>query len=740
MLHKRGGTRTPTSNSGSNSGHVSLRSLSPGVVLSARFIVLAHRRSDQDHSGSNSGRSSHIWVADETGSATLALQGFNASNASLMEEGDIFVLQHGQATLDEDKRIFLELGRNGKLERDGFLTLSFQENPDVSAVPWAPATSQRSSIMPENNAGNDSSSAGPGHRCFLCDDRDHTVLECEYREQGVVVTCRKLELENHHDARLQRVKLIEKALEEAGYPMPKQVRWFKKTPSKPGALYMRMTSEFVAAGLIATKELKIDGEKAFVFRISETGTAKKRLRTEDQEKQKPSLKKSKVLSCILCGSVEHVAYSCPYWRHSVRIVGAVSTEAEAVTNMLKERNSEPQSVTWIDSKEEYWVRLGSARQARQTALSAQKGVLVLDGRRLSCYPFTGDPSVAKVAAAAPGMQPVKLRSKHAVTHTGHAAEEAADGTVALSGQSSSLGEASVEAPKGKDRFTENHLKRKVCFLCGEADHELPDCPARAECVLICREWGSETSASKLGALNEALCDILRESEFQVVRSYWHRRVCYLRLGSAEQASKLVALSAGSPNNFIVLGEALKIRMARSTRRSGAPSSVAVEEEEVTEVTEQTDATVEAEISDGPCPLCGSAEHALSSCDLRSKSLRLSCASFKVSHEAAEKEISRAASSSSSTGSIEGLRWHGDHLFVIMPCAEDAMSFMEVAAGEGLEIGGEMVSVELTSSIRKSSKGIGKTRSAGLRPEAIGQKGRVRGPRTKVHGIRKAAQV
>ncbi|OLQ05557.1 hypothetical protein AK812_SmicGene11263 [Symbiodinium microadriaticum] len=125
--------------------------------LNLRFILLEKR-------------AHHLWVADETASAAFVLRGSGAPAEADLEEGEIYLLQHGEAVLGQHGRIQFQIGRNGRLLRDGFLTLSFKESPDLTREPWEP----RGKAPEEEKV---------GHNCFLCG----AEVRHEGRHMGIVL-------------------------------------------------------------------------------------------------------------------------------------------------------------------------------------------------------------------------------------------------------------------------------------------------------------------------------------------------------------------------------------------------------------------------------------------------------------------------------------------------------------------------------------------------------------------------
>ncbi|CAE8613187.1 unnamed protein product, partial [Polarella glacialis] len=223
----------------------------------------------------------------------------------------------------------------------------------------------------------------------------------------------------------------------------------------------------------------------------------------------------------------------------------------------------------------------------------------------------------------------------------------------------------------------------------------------------------------------AICAFLADGGFKVLRTYWHQNVCYMRLGDEDQAKRLT-YSHGGLNSLELMGEVMKVRIARSTRRLADRGKV--HEDLGTQETDAADPAAPSEVP-SECPLCGVASHVLRQCPARSRGLRVSCAAFEQTpRQEAEAEVAKA---SAECASFEAVRWHGSSLYIIMPTAADASQLVQLAAGEGMEIAGEMASVELAASLeRHASTFLGRVK--GLRPEAPG-----RAPGGKARGKAKA---
>jgi len=629
----------------------------PGSNLSLRFILLEKR-------------GYHNWIADETASAVFVLRGSGAPAEADLEEGEIYLLQHGEAVLDQHGRIQFQTGRNGRLLRDGFLTLSFKESPDLTREPWEP----RGKAPEEEKV---------GHKCFLCGEEDHSVFNCKFLEQGVVIKSPHMETVE----RTERRYLLQTALEAQGLQC-EACRWYKKE-NTPGMLYARLGSKEEADELLAAKELLIGGETAQVFAISQKAAQKRQPKQWPKKRPKAKAKaepsptsvtndERPAKTCFLCGEVGHEVAACPYWRQGVQIVGATASEENDLAECLRNLKVEPVSLRCSEAgKPHFAVRLGSARQVRDLAKKSINGQLRLLGRVLRAYPFRGDESISGAEPVAPAAPPTHAAKRD------RAGEE---------------GDAGGRRPKAARR---THEMRKACFLCGDPSHELPDCPFQRECILVCRQWGSNSHADP--QVQQDLLSALADKNYQAVRHYWHGGVCYVRLRSEEEANG--ALRTWGGKNRLPLGEEeFQVRVARSTRRPGGPERPESKKPVVEE-------TGEEEI----CALCGSLEHALLACPHRQCGLRISCASLSKDAAAALEQVKAATSAAE----LEGIwaseaRWHRNALFVIMVSDGDAKALLHFAAAEGLEIDGDMASVEPAAA--KKKQGSWMTRTPGLRPE------------------------
>ena len=54
---------------------------------------------------------------------------------------------------------------------------------------------------------------------------------------------------------------------------------------------------------------------------------------------------------------------------------------------------------------------------------------------------------------------------------------------------------------GQEIYGDGHLWQ-ACFLCGDPEHELPVCPCRDECVLVCRQSGPVSSCQSSSLKND----------------------------------------------------------------------------------------------------------------------------------------------------------------------------------------------------------------------------------------------
>uniref|UniRef100_A0A7S4QRH8 Uncharacterized protein n=1 Tax=Alexandrium monilatum TaxID=311494 RepID=A0A7S4QRH8_9DINO len=120
-----------------------------------------------------------------------------------------------------------------------------------------------------------------------------------------------------------------------------------------------------------------------------------------------------------------------------------------------------------------------------------------------------------------------------------------------------------------------------------------------------------------------------------------------------------------------------------------------------------------------CPLCGAEDHSLPSCGLRARSAVVRCDAFQSNREEGEAEVAKTVQAVCDVAP-ERTRWHDNVLYITLASEEDAVKLVEVAAGEGLEVGGELVSVERAQEAAAKGSGPrerGDQRAAGLRPKA-----------------------
>lgn len=642
-----------------------LRQLQPGPIPQCRFMVLEKRQSQEKEN-------EDLWVADETASILL----LDVPTYLGVEEGDLLKLQKGEV-LQDDSRLFLRIG-HGQLQRDGFLTLLFKETPNLS-INWEALAAQ--------------APVPAGHRCFLCGAEDHAVLECKYLPQGVVIRSNKLE----NLDRAQRRSLVEKALEAKGLAAPEAVRWYKKETSGGGLLYVRLNHPQAAQELIAMEALEIDGEKAKVYGISKGQPAAKVAKGKGDAKGKSRERevKSDQGPCFLCDGTAgaHQAFQCPFWRQCVQVKGAAEEDRDEIWAMLQQRNAEPLTLNFSKASQLFMARVGSVRQARTLCSLGHRGDFRLHNTILRVYPFHGDKSIAGAEPAAPApSQPKTLRKRRRAD-----VEEAAEGL-------STAGSA-PSRPK---------QARKACFLCGDPDHELPTCPSRHECVLVCREWGGGSKSvheEKAEEAHEALQVALTAQNMQAVRFYWHRGVCYLRLNSVEEAKRAIRLWG---QGLELAGEEFRVRVAKSTRSQKGPGKGAGkgEAEELAASTHD-----KGEEPDVVCLLCGDASHVLKSCKFRSRGLRISCSALEgKTLEEAKEEVSQTFKVLDAALVPDKARWHGRWLCLTMRNDSHVTALLNQAAGEGLEISGAAVSVEKLQPGKLAAAGRN-MRTPGLRPEA-----------------------
>jgi len=233
----------------------------------------------------------------------------------------------------------------------------------------------------------------------------------------------------------------------------------------------------------------------------------------------------------------------------------------------------------------------------------------------------------------------------------------------------------------------SHGGRKLCFLCGEPGHEIPTCPKQSECVLVCREWGAAQASGggaqkgQLRAVEAALVQTLETEGFELQRSYWHKGVCYVHLADAASVTRLLARCG--QQGLEAAGEILRVRRARTTRLQTPNSDVSGIAD-----AENCDGTEDSSV----CPLCGSSDHRLADCPNRARGIVVRCDAFSAGRDHGEAEVKRLLTDMGHE-TVDQLRWHGKSLYLTLPDEAIAATVVEVAAGEGSEIDGELASIE-----------------------------------------------
>mmetsp|Transcript_35830 Transcript_35830/g.83915 ORF Transcript_35830/g.83915 Transcript_35830/m.83915 type:complete len:369 (+) Transcript_35830:169-1275(+) len=226
--------------------------------VSLRFVILESRGKFQ--SGPKDGR--EFWIADETGSGSLVVGEHLAQHLS---PGDIFRLVGAEASHGTDQRLRVYVGARARLERAGFFTLAFREEPDVSAAGWAPSAkdledmqqgrdskpvantgmSLKTAVQKEQSVQEDRAANGPradsvqqGRKtCFLCND-DHAVFDCPVRARGLALFCEAFPAMEP----AERKPEIVRALEEYNLPRPCGMRFYWKEGSS-SLMYLLFDTE-----------------------------------------------------------------------------------------------------------------------------------------------------------------------------------------------------------------------------------------------------------------------------------------------------------------------------------------------------------------------------------------------------------------------------------------------------------------------------------------------------------------
>lgn len=274
-------------------------------------------------------------------------------------------------------------------------------------------------------------------------------------------------------------------------------------------------------------------------------------------------------------------------------------------------------------------------------------------------------------------------------------------------------DATPRQQKSDSRVAEaGHGSRKLCFLCGEPGHEIPTCPKQSECVLVCREWGAAQDgnvaqkAGRLRVLEAALVETLENEGFELQRSYWHKGVCYVRLADAASATRLLARCG--QQGLEAAGELLRVRRAQSTRVQTSDCEV------------NGDGDMDPDDGAGNssiCSLCGSSDHRLGDCPNRARGVVVRCDAFSAGKDRGEAEVRRLLRDMGHE-IVDQMRWHGKSLYLTLRDEATAATVVEVAAGEGSEIDGELASIERVTRTAAASRwqGPGVSHIAGLRPK------------------------
>ena len=157
----------------------------------------------------------------------------------------------------------------------------------------------------------------------------------------------------------------------------------------------------------------------------------------------------------------------------------------------------------------------------------------------------------------------------------------------------------------------------------------------------------------------------------------------MQLGSESEAQRLLVASA-PPNGLKILDEVLRVRPARSTR---VQSSARVDDR-VTPVI-------------GECALCGLSGHSVKDCEKRTRGVKVEFASLGEEFENGEADAAWLTVMAG-VATAEAARVANGALYVTLASDADARKLVEVAIADGLEIKGEMISVESVMSTSRPS--------------------------------------
>jgi len=503
--------------------------------------------------------------------------------------------------------------------------------------------------------------------------------------------------------------------------------------------------------------------------------------------------------CLLCGSRDHLIYGCPYTRQSICIMGLEESKSKGLEEFFKQCQADFKSVPrWCGRKcyvqlesSRLVKRLSSRSTCRSLVLNGQRlHVYPVKGAQAQVEPvFLDERGKEK------GKENKESEECHLCGARDHDSKECPDSSHCLwspavgqplsSQEYESAFRTTLEThgaplkrlrwvgkrcylcfndpektmeilklacaqgglepaensglrkrmrlfpPSSDAQISEDTITpaRKLCFVCGEPGHEIPLCPYRSQSVLVCREWGSNDPnvsgaemARRLQAIKVATTEALSAAGYTVRRSRWHKAVCYVMLENESQAKQLLA-AASPPNGLKVRGEVLQVRPVRSTR-------VMCSDKDDDGDVQLADAGASAE--ELPCALCQEMGHAPHECAKGPRSVVVRCSVLQV--EEMESDAAWAACFAG-VPTPECVRVQGDAFYWTFASKDDAQKLIEVAAGEGLEIKGELASVQgLHPPLQE---GDSKERSAevqelaGLRPKSHHERQRGKG-RGKAH--------
>eukprot|EP00929_Paragymnodinium_shiwhaense_P109917 TRINITY_DN7652_c0_g1_i1.p1 TRINITY_DN7652_c0_g1~~TRINITY_DN7652_c0_g1_i1.p1 ORF type:complete len:633 (+),score=171.68 TRINITY_DN7652_c0_g1_i1:77-1975(+) len=417
--------------------------------------------------------------------------------------------------------------------------------------------------------------------------------------------------------------------------------------------------------------------------------------------------------CFLCDDTDHDVFNCPEQAKGVVFMSpcmdklakndARASRLEAALNNAG--LTVPIGYRWY--KKEDMPGAMYARFANEKAASLvlqHRGDLRHEGEAIRAYPIRKSLKRQRDADAANEREVIRaVKQKAAASASLESRQQGPPGQAA----GAPLVVAKQPRQKGgpqEMRSGPTHEARKQCFLCGQADHELPACPARARCLLACRDHG--VPQGYLDPAGKKLLEAVPrffESELgmKLLHHRWNRSVCYVQLESEDEVEALVS-SLGKTGKVTIAGETLTIRRAVSTRTDAAKKRALKASRVGLTPAVPCDLEPNHDEEETKCPLCGAEDHRLPSCPVIARGLHVRASAMAASADHGEAEV-MAAIFEAGIKAPERLHWQTGGLYLVMASQDDAKQLREYAVLEGLHIGGDMASVDAVAERGKAAQ-------------------------------------